>query len=301
MRNFFCIVAAFMRKFLVRLVFVGGFAVLCALALLAWARFVEPAMLTVTEIEVPVRQWAGTQMNIRAVALSDLHLGRGKGEEKRLARIVKKVLSLNPDVVFLLGDYVKGTKKEEMMSPEEIARGLRPLSACVPVLGCLGNHDAFGGNHALMKAFRAQDIHVFRKKVISFGAPRTGAQMQVAVTLDPDSFGAVPDIFPEFEAQEKMPTVVLTHSPDVYPVLSGKSAVDFTLCGHTHGGQICLPGGFALVSSTRRVGTDFAYGLKDVPGSGRMFVSRGLGTSILPMRLFCPPEILVVDFAASKP
>ena len=272
-----------------------GVAAGCALALLAWARFIEPAMLMVKRIEVPVKQWSGTQMQMRAVVLSDLHLGSGEKEEKRLERIAEKVLSLSPDVVFLLGDYVKGTKKEGMMTPEKIAFGLRRVSERVPVFGCLGNHDAFGGNTALMNAFRKQDIHVFRKVAIPFGTPRTGAQMQLVVTLDPDSFGAVPEILPDFNTQEKMPTVVLAHSPDVFPMLVGRN-IDFTLCGHTHGGQICLPGGIALVSSTRRVGTDFAYGLKDVPESGSMFVSRGLGTSILPMRLFCPPEILVVDF-----
>lgn len=279
-------------------VFCGG--VLFFAAVFVWARFVEPAMLTVTKIEAPLSVWAGTQKRIRAVALADLHLANSEAEENRLARIVEKTLAQAPDVVFLLGDYVKGTKRANMMSAEKIAAGLKPLADRVPVFACYGNHDAFYGNVELRKTFVRNGIRLIRKGELFFAAKRTGAEMRVVMTLDPDSFGAVPDIFPEkysAAAPEGTPTVVLSHSPDVFPLLESLPfSPDFVFCGHTHGGQICLPGGVALTTSTRVVGTDFAYGLKAIPGGGKMFVSRGLGTSILPMRLFCPPEILVVDF-----
>ncbi len=273
-------------------------------AIFVWARFVEPAMLTVTKIEAPLSAWAGTQKRLRAVALADLHLANSESEEKRLSRIVESALAQNPDVVFLLGDYVKGTKKENMMRAEKIASGLKPLSDSVTVFACYGNHDAFYGNAALHKAFKENGIHLLRKGERLFSSTRNGAEMRIIVTLDPDSFGSVPDIFPSRisgSAPAGTPAVVLSHSPDVFPLFEAVSVrPDFVFCGHTHGGQICLPGGAALTTSTRVVGTDFAYGLKPLPGGGKMFVSRGLGTSVLPMRFFCPPEILVVDFIPAE-
>lgn len=263
--------------------------------LFAWAHIIEPATLTITQIFHRVPAWTGTGKRVRAVALADLHFGKGPDEEKRLTKIVEKSLSQNPDIIFLLGDYVKGTRKNDMMPAETLASGLRPLAERIPVIGCLGNHDSFYGCHALIKAFRKQNIHLARKAVVC-PQTRTGEKLQVVVTLDPDSYGVTSDIFPEFSAKKDSPTIVLAHSPDIFSLLLENPKVDLTLCGHTHGGQICLPGGFALTTSTRIVGTDFAYGLKNIPGGGQMFISRGLGTSILPMRLFCPPEILVIDF-----
>ena len=287
-----------MAKRIFRLFLIFGFAVILpGLGVLFWARFGEPSLLTVTRIEMPLSAWAGTQKKMRAVVLSDFHLGNEPGEEKRLGRIVEKTLAQNPDVVFLLGDYVKGTKRSRMMSAEKISAGLKPLADRVPVFACYGNHDAFYGVVDLGKKFHAAGIHLLRRGALVFRAGPSKAEMQVVVTLDPDSFGANSAIFQKYEKREGVPTIVLSHSPDVFSLLDGKTfPADAVFCGHTHGGQICLPGGIALTSSTRVVGTDFAYGLKDLPGGGKMFVTRGLGTSILPMRLFCPPEVLVVDF-----
>lgn len=281
------------KKFIVSAVLLGG-----AFFAFCWGRFIEPNLLTVTQIEVPLAKWTGTENRMRAVALADLHLASDESESERLARIVKKVLSLNPDVVFLLGDYVEGTQREEMMSAEKIAAGLRPLTERVPVLACLGNHDAFYGNGALIRAFREAGIMIDRKGV--YPVVCGDSELNVAISLDADSFGAVPEALPDLQEDSDLPTVLLSHSPDIFSVLVEKSGFDFTLCGHTHGGQICLPGGFPIVSSTREVGTEFAYGLKEIPGNGTMFVSRGLGTSILPLRFWCPPEILVVDFVPAE-
>ena len=205
-----------------KLVAVFGGVVLFFAAVFVWARFVEPAMLTVTKIEAPLSVWTGTQKRIRAVALADLHLANSESEEKRLARIVEVALAQEPDVVFLLGDYVKGTKRVNMMSAEKIAAGLKPLADRVPVFACYGNHDAFYGNVELRNTFVKNGIHLLRKGTLSFAEKRTDAEMHVVITLDPDSFGAVPEIFPEdFGKTESAgtPIVVLSHSPDVFPVL----------------------------------------------------------------------------------
>ena len=281
--------------------FAGALAAVVLLALAAWSFFVEPNLLTVTRVEIPVAAWAGTDKGARVVVLSDFHLAPGEAEEKRLARIVEETLASSPDAVFLLGDYVKGTRREGMMGAEKIAAGLRPLAERVPVFACFGNHDGFYGNAALSQAFRSAGIVLMRKGVQALRV-RGNADFLVVVTLDPDSFGPVPGILPKFPDEVPAGTVrtMLSHSPDVFPLLAEKNLCDVAFCGHTHGGQICLPCGVPVVTSSRVVGRAFAYGRKAIPGGGELFVTRGLGTSIVPLRLFCPPEILVVDFVPGR-
>lgn len=285
------------RKFFAAVAVAG----LCCALIFVWARFVEPSRLTLTTLRIPVAEWTGTQKRARVAVLADLHLSAAPSERERLARIVEKTLSQAPDAVFLLGDYVKGTRRADMMSAETLAEGLRPLAERVPVFACLGNHDPFYGNAAIIRALKSVGVQIERKGAKRFSGGRGNAEMQIVIALDPDSFGAVPEIFPEFSPVAGAPTVLLAHSPDIFPLLlSGGRGIGFTFCGHTHGGQICLPGGVPVVTSSRIVGRDFAYGLKDVPAGGKMFVSRGLGTSIVPMRLFCPPEIVIADFVPAE-
>ncbi len=293
-----------MRKFFFgakKIAAAAGALLLLALAAFARAFFVEPNLLTTTRAEIPVAAWAGTDKRARVVVLADFHLAPGTAEEKRLARIVEKTLECAPDAVFLLGDYVKGTRREGMMDAEEIAAGLRPLAERVPVFACFGNHDGFYGKAELERAFRGAGIALMRKGAAELRV-RGNADFLVLVTLDPDSFGAVPAILPKFPDEVPAGTVrtLISHSPDVFPLLAGKNLCDAAFCGHTHGGQICLPGGVPVVTSSRVVGRDFAVGRKAIPGGGELFVSRGLGTSIVPLRLFCPPEILVVDFVPAR-
>ena len=106
----------------------------------------------------------------------------------------------------------------------------------------------------------------------------------VGGTLDAHSYFPVfdADEIPENPSSGALPFILLSHSPDVLPFLN--AAADLTVCGHTHGGQLCLPGGWPVFNSCRIVGNDFAAGMKTVPQSGKaIFITRGLGTSILPL------------------
>ena len=118
----------------------------------------------------------------------------------------------------------------------------------------------------------------------------------VALWSDAHSYFPVfdADEIPENPSSGALPFILLSHSPDVLPFLN--AAADLTVCGHTHGGQFCLPGGWPVFNSCRIVGNDFAAGMKTVPQSGKaIFITRGLGTSILPARFFCPPELAVIE------
>lgn len=278
----------------------GGAALAAALACLMWAFWVEPQRLCTTYESVPVACWAGTETRVRLAVAGDFHFK--PGESARAEKIVATILAGNPDVVLLLGDYVNGHSLKTSMSPEKIASHLKPLAERVPVFAVLGNHDAYVGRHVIAKALRSAGIEVFEEKSLCEPDLPDGTQIVLGGTLDAHSFYPIFDgtDIPENPFAGQAPFILLTHSPDAVPFLN--ASVDLTLCGHTHGGQICLPGGVPVVTSSRLVGRRFAAGMHTVPATGKpVFITRGLGTSILPLRFFCPPEIAFIDLVPAAP
>ena len=90
----------------------------------------------------------------------------------------------------------------------------------------------------------------------------------------------------------KKPTILLTHSPDIFPNIPNN--VFLTLAGHTHGGQIRIPMIGALIVPSD-FGNKYSYGLVN-ENDKSMIITKGIGTSILPVRFCCFPEILVINF-----
>ncbi len=92
--------------------------------------------------------------------------------------------------------------------------------------------------------------------------------------------------------------ILLAHSPDIAWAIR-RGSVDLALCGHTHGGQVCLPGGQAIIAGTS-LGVDYASGAFLWQGA-TLFVNRGLGVVMLPVRAFCPPEIAHITLRRGDP
>ena len=92
--------------------------------------------------------------------------------------------------------------------------------------------------------------------------------------------------------QNNKNTILLSHTPDIFPKVP--NTVMLTLAGHTHGGQIVFPGTEPLLVPSA-YGKKYAYGLIS-ENNKSMFISKGLGSSILPLRFNCKPEIVVIEF-----
>lgn len=270
----------------------GGF--LAATLCLLWAFFVEPNRLTLTRERVFFDAWAGTQNRARIAVAGDFHFA--PNDDARAKKIVDVILAERPDAIFLLGDYVNGHARESSMPPEIIAKHLGRLAEQIPVFAVLGNHDAYVGRREIANALRKVGIYVFEEKGARELNLKNGIRVAVGGTLDAHSYFPVFDAteIPENPSAGTLPFILLSHSPDVLPFLDARA--DLTLCGHTHGGQICLPGGFPIFNSCRLARRRFTAGMQSVPASGKpIFITRGLGTSVLPLRFFCPPEIAVFE------
>ncbi len=219
----------------------------------------------------------------RILHLSDFHFFRPTGIPDTLYDVVR---GLDVDVCALTGDF-----RFSRRAPQAYAiDGLKRLTECVrPRHGfyaVLGNNDT----SALVEPYRAMGISVLMNEPAKI--ERGGQGVWIAGVDDPHEFRcanldqAVEDI------PEGAFTILLAHSPDLV-FDAAASGIDVYLCGHTHGGQICLPwfGAIHLNSNAPR-----EY------GSGRWrrdamygYTTTGVGASTLPIRFFCPPEAVVIE------
>jgi predicted MPP superfamily phosphohydrolase len=260
-----------------------------AAALAARALWVEPRQLAVRRLALSVRGWPAELDGLRVAVLADFHTGAPHVKEERVAAIVERVNAERPDLVTLLGDYVDDeVALSQPVAPEAVARRLAALESRLGTVAVLGNHDWNTGARRTAAALRGAGIPLLENDAIELGgglwvagladAARSAARVGAALAQVPD--GA--------------PCILLTHNPDVFPRVPGRVAL--TLAGHTHGGQLNVP-------LLRRRTVPSHFGLRYSGGlveeEGRlMYVSRGIGTSGLPLRFRAPPEIALIELSS---
>lgn len=262
--------------------------VLLAAALLAgWAFWIEPARLVVREHELDLPNWPAQLAGLRLALISDLHIGAPHWDLERLAELVQEANAHQPELVLLAGDYLfTGARFGRWVEPESIATELSQLRAPLGVLAVLGNHEWWSDALRVRRALEQRGIVVLHNQV-----QRLEQSVPFYVAGIGDPFTGHDDLAGTIErVPGDAPFLVLVHGPDVFPQVPSRAAL--TLAGHTHGGQVWLPIlGRPIVPS--RHGQRYAAG--HVVEDGRhLFVTTGVGTSILPVRFGVPPEIVLL-------
>lgn len=177
--------------------------------------------------------------------------------------------------------------------PEAIAQTLAKLTAPAGVYAVLGNHDWWFDAPRIRSALEAVSIPVLEDRAIPISRDRCHFWL-AGVS---DWWEGAHDVG---RALESVPTdaavIAFTHNPDVFPEVPQR--VTLTIAAHTHGGQVYIPGiGRPVVPSA--YGERFAIG--HIVEQGRnLFVSSGLGTSILPVRFLVPPEVSVLTLLSPR-
>nr|AQQ75095.1 hypothetical protein [uncultured bacterium] len=255
-----------------------------------YAWFVEPNLLVVRRVEIVSERWHGAPLNI--AALGDTHVGGPHVDAARMGALVKRVNDLNPELVVLLGDYAGGHAPEAERSPaeqQEIMGGIGALAALNPrygVVAVIGNHDVWYNRASITSALQDAGIGVLwnRNLVIrTSSGPLVIAGLEDDMTSSPD-FAAALD-----GAPTDANTIILSHSPDPFAEMPEGPAL--MLAGHGHCGQVSIPffGRPILPLRNKR------YGCHLIEENGRtMYVTAGVGTSILPVRFLNPPEIVLI-------
>jgi hypothetical protein len=261
---------------------------LCALLGL-WAFWIEPQRLVMREVRLTLPHWPAEQDGLRVALLSDLHVGSPYWTLERLEELVAATNREQPDLVLLAGDYlINGVRFGTWVDPESIARVLGGLHAPLGVVSVLGNHDWWNDGGRVRRALSSAGILVLENEV---HAVQHGGGRFFIVGLADSLTRKV-----ELRATEALvpvsePFLVLSHEPDIFPEVDARAAL--TLAGHTHGGQVRLPVlGRLIVPS--EYGERFAAGHIE-EGGRHLFVTTGVGTSILPVRFGVPPEVVVLE------
>lgn len=248
--------------------------------------FIEPNMLDVNKYQIEDNQLQG----IRIAFLSDFHLKRR--DYKRLDKIVNLTNQQQPNVVLLGGDFANGHNIKATMAPNIMASKLSLLNA--PTYAVLGNHDWWTDAKLISESFKSNGIKVLENSNIRINLKNR----YVDIIGIADATTQQPNIAQAMRRTAK-PRIIITHNPDVYFDIIDD--VNLILAGHTHGGQFVIP--FAKpIFVPSKYGSKLASGLIRET-KNKMIVSKGLGTTGIPMRLNCKPEVTIIDFvrAGSMP
>lgn len=236
--------------------------------------------LTVSETEIPIHGLPPALDDLRVLLITDLHAGPFLSP-RALRAALDRLLDLAPDVILLGGDLV--TCRLEDLSGHLPA--LRSLRAPLSTFAVLGNHDHYTGlPERLRDRIEGCGVRVLHNEVayLARGQARLAlAGIDDLVKGTPDLDGALAGVGNPTQA----PVILLSHNPDVFPE-AARRGVSLVLSGHTHGGQVRVPGLPVLVRMSRFRLDEGRYRL----GGSELVVSRGLGVSGLPLRVACPPE-----------
>ncbi len=264
------------------------------LILALWVFWLEPSSLRTQEQELVLPGWPQACDGLRVAVLADLHVGSPWHGPSQLRRIVQAVDAAKPDLVLLAGDYViQGIVGGSFVSPEQMAPELARLAAPLGRYAVLGNHDGWLDGARVSRALESSGIPVLEDAAVA----RDRGDCRFWLAGVGDFWEAKHDWRQALAAgPEQAPLLLFTHNPDIFVELPAR--ITLTIAGHTHGGQVRFPGiGRPVVPS--RYGERYAAG--HVVEEGRhLFVSTGLGTSILPVRFLVPPEISILRLKAAR-
>ena len=233
----------------------------------------------VTEVDIWLRRLPSGHDGLSIIHLTDIHHGLFTTLEE-VQRAVQIANHLKPDLVALTGDYV--TLSPAYIGP--VARALGKLRARLGVFAVLGNHDFQVDADAMAKALLDQQIHVLRNNHCPI---RTSSGTLWLVGVD-DMWSSSDDLPSALESVPRRDAkILLCHNPRGIHQASDQG-IDLVLSGHTHGGQVRLPVVSFLYRS--KLGRRFVEGWNRL-GETQIYVNRGIGKVVVPVRLSCPPEI----------
>lgn len=242
--------------------------------------------LTLTRTSVPVSGLAPPLAGLRIALLTDFH--HSETVPRSLVEAsVQMALAEKPDLIVLGGDYVTYGSGPDRRYVGPVAEALGVLTAPHGVFAILGNHDDDKDMPAALKARGIAVLRDARTRLTINGEPLDIAGIRYwtrrAAEIEQVIRGAHSNL------------ILLAHTPSRLPEATALS-IPLVLSGHTHGGQIVLPG----------LGAVAAREFPVVAGIGRrenttIFVSRGVGTVYVPMRLNCPPEVAILTLEPVAP
>jgi len=251
-------------------------------------------VLTPNNIKIKVNKFDFTINNFplheyKILHLSDLHLGFGLGSDF-LKELVSDIIRINPNIVVITGDLINGAEGSIKKIQEEI-KGLKPLTAKIPTYFVLGNHES--------------KCYIVDTKDVILSIKDIGINVLIneSVVVDNafnlvgigDSFAKDKIYLPDFKKSfsnihQDKPTIVLLHQPKYAKLLSKEYKFWLCLSGHIHGGQIYPIG----LLNTFFQGHFCNRGFYRLFNGAKVYVSKGIGFSQIPIRIFAHSEMMLL-------
>lgn len=266
-------------------------ALLVALLMGVYARFVEPEILIIRKLTLPAQN---LKADCRIVFFTDTHFDRDKPVSDAV-RLAEKINELEPDLVIFGGDLLDNYSRDQKQLDLEMLRTqLNSIEAPGGKYAVWGNHDWGGGA-----------VRIYQEFMESCGFQVLKNESLLLEKYQLQLLGYDDYLTGELEGQpdfiEGMFPLLVAHEPYTAQLLSDIPEQALILSGHTHGGQVGLswiarqilpPGSGGLVRGL--------YAQDDAEHSAQIYVSSGIGTTRLPLRLLSPPEIVCIDLQSSE-
>lgn len=261
-------------------------------AALTWAAAIEPGLQRIRIEELTSPHWPPTQPKLRIVLLADLHVGAPHVSLGRVESLVAAANAADPDLILLAGDYIAHVLGGEKVPYPAIARSLSGLRARQGVYAVMGNHDhwdkATGGLRAALSGVGIVVLENEARRIAVTGGHLWVVGLDDSTTghVNPgQAFRGIP-----FAAPMAEPVVVLAHDPSVFALVPREVAL--IAAAHTHGGQVRFPFVGAIFNASR---APLRHSRGVIREHGKlMYVTAGIGTSVLPIRFNCPPEFAIL-------
>ncbi len=252
--------------------------------------FIERYLVQVNRYRIPVPNLPKQFNGFTIVQLTDLHYGL-LVPLSFLQNVIEKANSLKKDVIVCTGDYVHKNKTDNEIN--EIWPLLSELKAPLGVYSVLGNHDHWADS-ARSFYWLERSGQNLRHRVHSF--EREGKRLWIAgggdLWEDHKNIDDILNKVPEEDCR-----IMLAHNPDSADT-SFSERIDLMICGHTHGGQVNIPFYGTPVLPVKN--KNYNFGLKTSSKGQPIFISKGIGWAIYPVRFNCFPEIAVLELISSS-
>ncbi len=277
------------KKIRIRKIIISAFVVILVAG---WLLYGNTALQT-TIYELKVSEEYENLDGFTIVQISDLHNAKfGKDQ----SRLIAEIENQEPDIIVITGDLIDSNRTNIKVAMEFVSQAV----SIAPVYYVTGNHEGWVGNtyDALKKEMETVGVIVLDN--CSMTESYGGTTITVAGVLDPDMPGnnivKTKDAVKVLTEQAEGYTILLSHRPELFDTYA-ENNVDLVFAGHYHGGQFRIPFMGGVIAPGAGLFPEYAEGTF-TENNTTMVVSRGVGNSVIPIRINNRPEIVVVELVA---
>ena len=226
---------------------------------------------------------------LKIAHISDVHLPKNASS---IENIINKVKKENPDIIVMTGDIIDASADIKNCGLDTLSYG---LSQIAPTYAVTGNHEFINGNVGLWKTILINsNVTVMNNSLDIF---KINDKSITIVGLE-DGTPYTPSLFPQIEALDNIPIILLAHRPELVDSYFSKEfsiIPNLVFSGHAHGGQFRIPFlNKGIIAPNQGLFPALTSGLYETNNDGKLIVSRGLGNSIIPIRINNTPHIPII-------